>query len=198
MWRPNPDGPQGPMQISQKAALDVGGGDRFDVARNRAIGRAYLSLLYRRYGNWADAISAYNWGMGNVDGWIRGGRPAETVVPGVITYLRRVLRDSGLCSFKGIAQYCEARAFDAGRQPCRSALAAISSTATFTDGSSNRGWSCSVFSNSTASRGNNLVLPGLERSGNPLPILANSGRPLPDFEQSGQPLARPSRAGRHL
>jgi hypothetical protein len=56
MWRPNPAGPQGPMQVSERAAVDVGGGDRFDIAQNRALGRAYLRLLYRRYGNWADAV----------------------------------------------------------------------------------------------------------------------------------------------
>ena len=48
MWRPNLAGPQGPMQVSEKAARDVGGGDRFDIAQNRTIGRAYLALLYRR------------------------------------------------------------------------------------------------------------------------------------------------------
>src|SRR5258708_830865 len=61
MWRARLDGPQGPMQVSERAAVDVGGGDRFDIAQNRAIGRAYLGLLYRRYGNWTDAVSAYNW-----------------------------------------------------------------------------------------------------------------------------------------
>ncbi len=70
MWRPNLTGPQGPMQVGEKAALDVSGGDRFDLVENRAIGRAYLSLLYRRYGNWSDVVTAYNWGMGNVDAWI--------------------------------------------------------------------------------------------------------------------------------
>lgn len=58
MWRPNLAGPQGPMQVSEKAARDVGGGDRFDVTQNRTIGRAYLALLYRRYVNWPDALSA--------------------------------------------------------------------------------------------------------------------------------------------
>jgi membrane-bound lytic murein transglycosylase MltF len=53
MWRPNLAGPQGPMQVSEKAARDVGGGDRFDIAQNRTIGRAYLALLYRRYVNLA-------------------------------------------------------------------------------------------------------------------------------------------------
>lgn len=28
MWRPDPSGPQGPMQVSEAAATDVGGGDR--------------------------------------------------------------------------------------------------------------------------------------------------------------------------
>ena len=97
MWRPDPSGPQGPMQVSGPAAADVGGGDRFDSTENRAIGRAYLAHLYRRYKNWPDAIAAYNWGMGNVDGWVKAGRPADKFVIGVAAYLRRVLHDSGMC-----------------------------------------------------------------------------------------------------
>src|SRR5215469_3367341 len=31
MWRPDPAGPQGPMQVTEAAATDVGGGDRFDT-----------------------------------------------------------------------------------------------------------------------------------------------------------------------
>lgn len=97
MWRPNPSGPQGPMQVSQAASVDVGGGDRFDLTQNRAIGRAYLARLYRRYNNWPDAIAAYNWGSGNVDVWVKAGRPTEKLLIGVAGYLRRVLHDSGLC-----------------------------------------------------------------------------------------------------
>src|SRR6516164_1047365 len=63
MWGPDPSGPQGPMQVSEPAAADVGGGDRFDPTENRAIGRAYLAQLYRRYRNWPDAIAAYDSGM---------------------------------------------------------------------------------------------------------------------------------------
>jgi hypothetical protein len=98
MWRSDPAGPQGPMQVSEKAAVDVGGGNRFDIAQNRAIGRAYLALLHRRYGNWPDAISAYNWGLGRLDLWIRAGRPADKLVSGVAKYVHRVLHDSGLCA----------------------------------------------------------------------------------------------------
>jgi len=97
MWRPDPAGPQGPMQVSDAAATDVGGGDRFDMAENREIGRAYLAHLYRRYGNWPDAIAAYNWGIGHLDNWVRAGRPADGLEFGVVAYLGRVLRDSGLC-----------------------------------------------------------------------------------------------------
>ncbi len=95
MWHPEPFGPQGPMQITAAAAFDVGGGDRFDLAANRALGRAYLDALYRRYGNWPDAVAAYNWGPGNVDAWIGGGRAADKLPLMVERYRNRVLRDAG-------------------------------------------------------------------------------------------------------
>jgi hypothetical protein len=97
MWRPDPSAPQGPMQVSEAAATDVGGGNRFDLTQNRAIGRAYLAQLYERYKNWPDAIAAYNWGPRNVDTWIKAGRPPEKLVAGVAAYTTRVLFDSGLC-----------------------------------------------------------------------------------------------------
>jgi hypothetical protein len=96
MWRPEPGGPQGPMQVSAAAAFDVGGGDRFDFAENRALGRAYLAQMYRRYGNWPDAIAAYNWGPGNLDSWIGGGRAAEKLPLAVERYRSRVLREAVL------------------------------------------------------------------------------------------------------
>ena len=98
MWRPDPNGPQGPMQVTDAAATDVGGGDRFDTGQNRAIGRAYLAQLYSRYKNWPDAIAAYNWGVGKLDAWVKAGRPPDRVLTGVAAYTRRVLYDSGLCA----------------------------------------------------------------------------------------------------
>ena len=85
------------MQVSQAAATDVGGGDRFDPDQNCGIGRAYLAQLYRRYGDWPDAIAAYNWGIGNLEAWVKAGRPADGREAGVAAYLGRVLHDSGLC-----------------------------------------------------------------------------------------------------
>lgn len=98
MWRPDPDGPQGPMQVSAAAAADVGGGDRFDEAQNRALGRAYLADMYRRYGSWPDAVAAYNWGPGHMNGWIGSGRPVDKLPPGVARYQTRVLATSELAA----------------------------------------------------------------------------------------------------
>jgi Transglycosylase SLT domain len=103
MWRPGPAGPQGPMQVSAGAATDVGGGDRFDWVQNRAIGRAYLAQLYRRYGNWPDAVAAYNWGIGRMNAWVDAGRPARRLDKGVAAYRDRVLLDSGLCPGRQLA-----------------------------------------------------------------------------------------------
>jgi hypothetical protein len=118
MWRADPSGPQGPMQVSEAAAADVGGGDRFDWTENRALGRAYLVQLYRRYKSWPDAIAAYNWGMGNVDNWISAGRPPDKFVASVAAYLRRVLHDSGMCDSSTAVpvRAPRARTLPAGRQ----------------------------------------------------------------------------------
>lgn len=96
MWRPEPSGPQGPMQVTAAAAIDVGGGDRFDILENRTLGRAYLARMFQRYGNWPDAIAAYNWGSRNLDAWIAGGRPADRFPLEVERYRDRVLRDATL------------------------------------------------------------------------------------------------------
>ncbi len=96
MWRPDPEGPQGPMQVSAAAATDIGAGDRFDEQQNRALGRAYLAQMYRRYGSWLDAVAAYNWGPGKMDSWISGGRPFDKLPPAVEHYRILVMLGSGL------------------------------------------------------------------------------------------------------
>src|SRR5262249_62350347 len=77
MWRAAGDGPRGPMEVTAAAAADAGGGDRFDETENRALGRAYLARMYRRYASWPDAIAAYSWGPGHLDEWIIGGRAGD-------------------------------------------------------------------------------------------------------------------------
>ena len=103
MWRSEPNGPQGPMQVSAAAAADIGGGDRFDETENRALGRAYLAHMFRRYGSWSDAIAAYNWGPGHLDEWIGGGRPVDKFPAAVDRYRNRVLITSGLPAAEGAA-----------------------------------------------------------------------------------------------
>jgi hypothetical protein len=161
MWRTDPAGPQGPMQVSEKAAIDIGGGDRLDIEQNRTMGRAYLSLLYTRYGNWVDAISAYNWGMGRVDGWIRQGRPSTKLLPEVAAYLRRVLHDSGLPEATTAVSY-------------RASFVAL--------GPRHDGMFLPILQNS------GLPLAPLASSGTPLPALEQSGRPLPVLRKSGRRL----------
>jgi Transglycosylase SLT domain len=94
MWRPSWTAAQGPMQVTASAALDVGGGNRFDFYQNRLLGRAYLAQMFQRYGNWPDAVAAYNWGPGNMDQWIVGGRSADRLPFDVARYVAHVLRDA--------------------------------------------------------------------------------------------------------
>ena len=101
MWRPDPAGPQGPMQVTAAAAADVGGGDRFDPAVNLTLGRAYLAHMYRRFGSWSEAVAAYNWGPGNLDSWIRNGHSPVTLPLAVARYRNRVLAAAELPLPKG-------------------------------------------------------------------------------------------------
>ncbi|MBV8894264.1 MAG: lytic transglycosylase domain-containing protein [Acidobacteria bacterium] len=165
------------MQVSEKAAQDIGGGDRFDIGQNRAIGRAYLALLYRRYGNWPDVVSAYNWGMGNLDSWIRAGRPPQKLLRGVALYSHRVLAESGLCrstaaTHRDCIELVLRNSLPYTRAAYRSAAIAVSF--------------------------DQLRIPGLEQSGHPLPRLASSGDPLPKVAQSGDPLPGLEQSGRPL
>lgn len=51
----------------------------------------YLAWLYRRLGGWAEALAAYNWGIGNVQRKGLAAAPAETR-----TYYASILQDVGL------------------------------------------------------------------------------------------------------
>lgn len=48
----------------------------------------YLASLYRRFGNWTEALAAYNWGQGNVSRRGLGVAPTETR-----NYYTQILRD---------------------------------------------------------------------------------------------------------
>src|SRR4051794_13797539 len=74
----------GKVKISPKGAIGVGqfmpgtakdrGIDPYNEAQNRAEIPKLAGELFDKYGNWDDALAAYNWGPGNVDKWIARGR----------------------------------------------------------------------------------------------------------------------------
>jgi hypothetical protein len=125
---------------------------------------------------WPDAVSAYNWGMGNLDSWIRAGRPSRKLVQAVAKYSYRVLLDSGLCASArrdcmldvshGVAPY--GRIGYGGASPTSSPDLRVMPRLEHSG----------------------LVLARLTASGDPFPKLLQSGTPLPGLEQSGRPLSR--------
>ena len=92
---PSPED-HGLSAVLVNTAGGIAGGDRFDIVENRALGRAYLARMYRRYGNWADAVAAYNWGPRNIDAWITTGRATDLLPLEVERYRDRVLRDAAV------------------------------------------------------------------------------------------------------
>ncbi|MGH7098322.1 MAG: transglycosylase SLT domain-containing protein, partial [Stellaceae bacterium] len=68
-----------------------------------ALGRAYLARMYHRYGSWADAVAAYNWGPAHMDAWIRSGRLAARLPAAVERYTGRVLLASATSAAGGLA-----------------------------------------------------------------------------------------------
>lgn len=60
--------------------LKVGNGvdERLDPEKSRAAASMYMSQLLKRYGGNVDyALKAYNWGMGNMDAYLKTGRGAS-------------------------------------------------------------------------------------------------------------------------
>ena len=80
----SPKGATGPAQAMPTTGKDPGFGvpplsaaDAKDPAKAIPWGMAYLGAMQARYGNLRDALMAYNWGPGNVDDWIKGGRKGK-------------------------------------------------------------------------------------------------------------------------
>lgn len=82
----------------KKLGLPSGSTDT-NPAANEQVGRAYMDHLIQRYGgNTADALAAYNWGMGNVDRWIKNGRNMAALPKETRDYLTKILPQNAAAS----------------------------------------------------------------------------------------------------
>lgn len=71
-------GAQGLMQLMPPTARELGVTNAFDPQQNLNGGAKYLSQLLSRYkGDQNLALTAYNWGMGNVDAYQKTGKGAK-------------------------------------------------------------------------------------------------------------------------
>lgn len=82
----SPKGATGSFQFMAPTARELGlrvdgqVDERKDPEKARAAAGIYMTSLLNRYkGNVTDALMAYNWGMGNMDKWIKRGRPDKWV-----------------------------------------------------------------------------------------------------------------------
>lgn len=84
----SPKGAQGVMQIMPGTGQELGLQQPFDAEQNINAGAQYLAQMFRRFGNWPDALAAYNAGPGRV----AAGGPLPSETQG---YTRRVLGLAG-------------------------------------------------------------------------------------------------------
>lgn len=83
-------GAVGIAQFMPATAADFGI-DPLDPFASIAASGRYLGQLYRHFGDWAEAVAAYNWGQGNVDRKGLARAPAETR-----QYYTSILADIGM------------------------------------------------------------------------------------------------------
>jgi soluble lytic murein transglycosylase-like protein len=84
-------GALGIMQLMPGTAQQYGV-NPFDADQNNEGGRAYLGDLYHTFGDWRDALAAYNWGPSNV----RKANANGTAFPSSVeTYISTVTDNMG-------------------------------------------------------------------------------------------------------
>jgi peptidoglycan DL-endopeptidase CwlO len=86
----SPAGALGLMQFMPATAKDFGI-DPWNPEQSIWAAAQYLSQLYKRFGNWKEAVAAYNWGQGNVAKKGLEKAPSETR-----NYFAQILGDIGL------------------------------------------------------------------------------------------------------
>jgi len=98
----SPKGARGVMQLMPGTMRDPGFGvpsmDELmrkglsEEEANREAGRKYLDAMYRKYGDQATALAAYNWGPGNVDKWLKSGADPKKLPAETKKYISNVLK----------------------------------------------------------------------------------------------------------
>lgn len=91
-WNPSARssaGAMGLLQLMPATARSLGVSNPFNPAQNLSAGARYLSSLFHEFGNWRDALAAYNAGPGNV----RSG--AWERIPETVNYVKEILGDGG-------------------------------------------------------------------------------------------------------
>ena len=86
----SPAGALGIAQFMPATARDFGI-DPLNPAQAIDAAGKYLRQLFNRFGNWPEALAAYNWGQGNVSRKGLAAAPSETVA-----YFTSILSDLGL------------------------------------------------------------------------------------------------------
>jgi soluble lytic murein transglycosylase-like protein len=92
-WLPNgnvvtsPKGALGVFQLMPATAAGLGV-DPTDLSGNIKGGITFLKDLYDKFGNWSDALAAYNWGPGNVSS-------GASIPTSVMGYVSKVLGLAG-------------------------------------------------------------------------------------------------------
>jgi hypothetical protein len=85
----SPKGAIGPFQFTESTGKEYGlmsEEDRRDFPKSLNAAAKYLARLHNQYDNWTDAVTAYNWGPGNMSAYKKTGkglrgleRPAESL-----------------------------------------------------------------------------------------------------------------------
>jgi uncharacterized protein YcbK (DUF882 family) len=58
---------------------------------NRKLGQKYMTMMMDKYGDVETALVAYNWGPGNADKWVKGGRKYGDLPKETQDYLRKIM-----------------------------------------------------------------------------------------------------------
>jgi len=157
----SPTGAQGIAQFMPATAADRGVANPFVAAQAIPHAAKFLADLDLRFGNIGLAVAAYNAGSGRIAKWLAGtGHLPKETQGYVLAITGHTAEEWAASGFAGVL----------GRPiACRSCGLLLSRHAVrFGD--------------------RDIMLPILERSGEPLPGFEQSGQPLPTLKESGRPL----------